>query len=129
MILRDYSLLVSLFLLCPRRRTLYSGPCQVRAAPFVSRYSFQDGGIGTTTPDKTVETFPYNFQFRTMVPSCPKETNSPPSPPLVQCCFGLAAQTCISCVAANNIAKGEGGHGLLICDSKHFWVLCSAYRP
>ena len=25
------------------------GPCQVRAAPFVSRYIFQDGGIGTGT--------------------------------------------------------------------------------
>ena len=73
-----------------------------------------------TTLDKTVETFQYNFQFRPMVPSCTKETNSPPSPPLVQCCLGLAAQACISCVAANNIAKGEGGHGLLICDSKHF---------
>ena len=49
MILRDSRSLVSLFLLCPRRRTLYSGPCQVRAAPFVSRYIFQDGGIGTGT--------------------------------------------------------------------------------
>ena len=49
MILRDYSWLVSLFLLWPRRRTLYSRPCQVRAAPsFVSRYIFQDGGIGTS---------------------------------------------------------------------------------
>ena len=70
--------------------------------------------------DKTVETFQYNFQFRAMVPSCPKETNSPPSPPLVQCCLGLAAQACISCVAANNIEIDEGGNGLLICDSKHF---------
>ena len=25
------------------------GPCQVLAAPFVSRYIFQDGGIGTST--------------------------------------------------------------------------------
>ena len=73
-----------------------------------------------TIPDKTVETFQYNFQFRAMVPSCLKETNSPPSPPLMQCCFGLAAQACISCVTANNIAKGEGGESLLICDSKHF---------
>ena len=73
-----------------------------------------------TTPDKTVETFQYNFQFRTTVPSCPKETNSTPSPSLVQCCFGIAAQSCISCVAANNIAIGEGGNNLLICDSKHF---------
>ena len=72
-----------------------------------------------TTQDKTVETFQYNFQFRAMVPSCPKDTNSPPSPPLVQFCFGLAAQACISCVAANNIAIGEGGNNLLICDSKH----------
>ena len=74
----------------------------------------------TATPDKTVETFQYNFQFRTMVPWCPKETNSPPSPPLVQCCFGLAAQACISCVTANNIAIWEGGNSLLICNSKHF---------
>ena len=71
-----------------------------------------------TTPDKTVETFQYNFQFRAMVPSCPKETNSPPFPLLVQCCFGLAAEACISCVAANNIAIGEGENNLLICDSK-----------
>ena len=75
---------------------------------------------GATTPDKTVETFQYNFQFRAMVPSCLKETNSPHSPPLMQCCFGLAAQACISCVTANNIAIGEGGESLLICDSKHF---------
>ena len=74
----------------------------------------------TTTSDKTVETFQYNFQFRAMVPLCSKETNSPPSPPLVQCCFGLAAQAYISCVTANNIAIGEGGNSLLICDSKHF---------
>ena len=38
----------------------------------------------------------------------------------MQCCFGLAAQALISCVAANNIAIGEGGNSLLICDSKHF---------
>ena len=69
-----------------------------------------------TTPDKTVQ---YNFQFRAMVPSCPKETNLSPFPP-VQCFFGLAAQACISCVTANNIAIGEGGNSLLICDSKHF---------
>ena len=73
-----------------------------------------------TTPDKTAETVQYNFQFRAMVPSCPKETNLPPSPPLVQCCFGLAAQACISCVTANNIAIGEGGNSLFSCDSKHF---------
>ena len=73
-----------------------------------------------TTPDKTVETFQYNFQFRTMLPLCPKGTNSPSSPPLVQCCFGSAAQACISCVTANNIAIGEGGNSLLICGSKHF---------
>ena len=48
-ILRDSSPLVSLFFLWPRRRTLHSGPCQVLAAPFVSRYIFQDGGIGTST--------------------------------------------------------------------------------
>ena len=66
-----------------------------------------------TTPDKTVETFQYNFQF-------PKGTNLPPSPPLVQCCFSSAAQACISCVTANNIAIGEGENSLLICDSKHF---------
>jgi len=34
------------FFLWPRRRTQYSGPCQVLAAPFVWRY-FQDGGTGT----------------------------------------------------------------------------------
>ena len=72
------------------------------------------------TPDKTVETFPCNFQFHTIESSCPKGTNSPPSPPLVQCCFGLTAQECISCVIVNNITKGEGGNGLLIFDGKHF---------
>ena len=41
--LRESSRLVSLF------RTLHSGSCQVLAAPFVSRYIFQDGGIGTST--------------------------------------------------------------------------------
>ena len=41
-----------------------------------------------TTPDKTVETFQCNFQCRATQPSCPEGTNSPPSPPLVQCCFG-----------------------------------------
>ena len=55
-----------------------------------------------------------------MVPSCPKKNKFAPSPPLVQCCFGLAAQACISCVTANNIAIGEGGNSLLSCDSKHF---------
>ena len=63
----------------------------------------------TTTPDypgKTVKTFQFNFQFRAMLPSCPKGTNSPPSPPLVQCCFALTAQVCISCVTANNNPKG-----------------------
>ena len=74
----------------------------------------------STTPDKTVEIFQYNFQFRAMLSSCPKGTNSSPSPPLVQCCFGSAVQACISCVTANNIAIGEGGNSLLICDSKHF---------
>ena len=45
-----HSALVSLFFfLWPRRRTLQSGPCQVLAAPFVSRYIFQDGGIGSST--------------------------------------------------------------------------------
>ena len=38
----------------------------------------------------------------------------------MQCCFGSAVQGCISCVTANNIAIGEGGNSLLICDSKHF---------
>ena len=84
------------------------------------RYSNLNNMSSQTTPDKTVETFQYNFQFRAMVSSCLKETNSPPSPPLMQCCFGLAAQACISCVTANNIAIGEGGESLLICDSKHF---------
>ena len=84
------------------------------------RYSNLNNMPSQTTPDKTVETFQYNFQFRARVPLCPKETNSPPSPPLMQCCFGLAAQACISCVTANNIAIGEGGNSLLICDSKHF---------
>ena len=74
----------------------------------------------TTSPNKTVETFQYKFQFRAMLPLCPKGTNTSPSPPLVQCCFGSAAQVCISCVTANNIAIGEGGNRLLICDSKHF---------
>ena len=32
---------------------------------------------------------------------------------LVQCCFGLAAQACISCVTAKHIAIGEGGNSLL----------------
>ena len=36
-----------------------------------------------TTPDKTVETFQCNFQFRAMQCSCPKGTNSPPPHP---CC-------------------------------------------
>ena len=61
--------------------------------------------------------------------SRPKGTNSPPSPPLVQCRFGLTAQVCISCVIINNIAKVEGGNGLLICDGKHFcqgeWKKCN----
>ena len=48
MILRDSSPLASLFL-WPRHITLYSGPCQVLVAPFVSRYIFQDGRIGTST--------------------------------------------------------------------------------
>ena len=87
---------------------------------YKSKSSCHFPNFNATTQDKTVETFQYNFQFRAMVPSCPKETNSPPSPPLVQSCFGLAAQACISCVAANNIAIGEGGNNLLICDSKHF---------
>ena len=60
------------------------------------------------TPYKTVETFQCNFQFLTMQPSCPKGTNSPPSPPPIQCCFGLTAQVRISCVTADNIAIGEG---------------------
>ena len=85
-----------------------------------TRLIFPNTAEGATTPDKTVETFQYIFQFRAMVSSCLKETNSPPSPPLMQCCFGLAAQACISCVTANNIAIGEGGESLLICDSKHF---------
>ena len=43
------------FKIIPFNGTLYefkgfhSGPCQVLAAPFVSRYIFQDGGIGTST--------------------------------------------------------------------------------
>ena len=40
----------------------------------------------TTTPDKTVGAFQYNFQFHATLPLCPKGTNSPPSPPLVQFC-------------------------------------------
>ena len=56
----------------------------------------------------------------------------------MQCCFGLAAQACISCVTANNIAIGEGGNSLLICDSNHFcqgecqksiWHLCNVSQP
>ena len=43
-----------------------------------------------------------------------------PSPPLVQCCFGLTAQVSISSVTVNNIAIGEGGNGLSICDCKDF---------
>ena len=46
--LRDSSPLLCFFL-WPQRRTLHSGPCQVLAAPFVPRYIFQDGGIGTST--------------------------------------------------------------------------------
>ena len=60
------------------------------------------------------------FNFAPWYHRVQKKQIAPPSPPLVQCCFGLAAQACISCVAANNIAIGEGGSGLLICDSKHF---------
>ena len=37
------------FFLWPQCRTLHSGPCQVLAVPFVSRYIFQDGGIGIST--------------------------------------------------------------------------------
>ena len=44
-----------------------------------------------------------------------------PSPPLVQCCFGLTGQMCISSVTVNNIAIGEEEDGLLIRDSKHFF--------
>ena len=74
-----------------------------------------------TTPDKTVETFQCNFQCRAMQPSCPEGTNSPPSLPLVQCCFDLTAQACIFCVTTHNIATGEGENNLLICDSKNFF--------
>ena len=38
----------------------------------------------------------------------------------MQCCFGLTAHACISCVTANNTAIGEGGNDLLICNGKHF---------
>ena len=69
-----------------------------------------------TTPDKTVETFQYNFQFHAMVPLCPKETNLPPSPPLVQCCFGLSSFLCYHKQHCN---RGRG-YSLLICISKHF---------
>ena len=55
-----------------------------------------------------------------MQASCPEGIKSPSSPPLVQCCFGLTAQACISGVTANNIAVGEGENNLLICNSKHF---------
>ena len=53
--------------------------------------------------------------FNTISISChgtivSKRNKVAPSPPLVQCCFGLAAQACISCVTANNIAIGEGGN-------------------
>ena len=72
---------------------------------------------------KAAETFQNNFQFRAMLPSCPKGTNSSLSPPLVQCCFGSAAQACISFVTANNIAIGEEGNSLLICNSKHFCLV------
>ena len=77
----------------------------------------------STSPVKSVGAFQCSFQFRAMQPSCPKGTNSPPplpSPPLVQCCFGLTAEVCISSVTVNNIAIGEGGNGLLICDYEHF---------
>ena len=43
--------------LWPRRRTLYSGPCQVLAAPFVSRY-FQDVRTGTSLGGRS---FIYGF--------------------------------------------------------------------
>ena len=62
----------------------------------------------STTPDKTVEAFQYNFKFCAMVPSCPKETNSSPSPLLVQCCFGLAAQACILCYCKQQCNRGGG---------------------
>ena len=87
---------------------------------FLQEKLFGDENLRHTTPDRTVETFQCNFQFRATQSSCPKGTNSPPSLPLVQCCFGLTAHVCISCVTVNNIAKGEGGNGLWICEGKHF---------
>ena len=47
MITRDPARYHLRFFLWPRRRTQYSGPCQVLAAPLVSRY-FQDGGTSTS---------------------------------------------------------------------------------
>ena len=53
-----------------------------------------------------------------------KRNKFAPSPSLVQCCFGLTAQVCISTVTVCNFAiRGGGGglgNGLLICDCKHF---------
>ena len=89
------------------------------------KQSFRKTAMTATTPDKTVETFQYSFQFRAMVPSGPEETNLPPSPPLVQCCFGLTAQACISCVTASNIAIGEGGNSLLIFATVSIFVMAS----
>ena len=62
--------------------------------------------------------FPCDFQFAPRKLSCRNGTKSPPSPPLVQCCFGLTVHMCISCVTANNIAVGER-EMVLICDGKH----------
>ena len=66
------------------------------------------------------EAIPCTFNFVPTQLSCQNGTKSPLSLPLVQCCFGLTLYMCISCVTANNIAIGEGGNGLLICDGKHF---------
>ena len=59
MILMDSSLLVSLFLSVTLARTLYSRPCQVLAAPFVSRYIFQFtmAGSGLAPASEDVRSF------------------------------------------------------------------------
>ena len=69
-----------------------------------------------TTPDKTVETFQYNFQFRARVPLCPKETNSPPLPTPGAMLFWLSSFLCYHKQHCN---RGRG-YSLFICVSKHF---------
>ena len=73
-------------------------------------------GWRASTPDKTVETFQYNFQFRARVPLCPKETNSPPLPTPGAMLFWLSSFLCYHKQHCN---RGRG-YSLFICVSKHF---------